>query len=240
MLALSQTGVGLFTAGLLTASRPLALAGALAFFGGLFASVLHLGRPLGAWRFFLGLKRSWLSREILAFGLTAIAMTIGVRFTGALSPAAGAALGSVAWLAVFTSVMVYADTRRPTWSTPRTAMRFFGTAGLAVLLGLALQGSGSALPFAAALTLKLLLESLPLLGAYHRDWSPLRHAARLQLHPLRRVLQARMVLGAGAAAAAPLWLPGACLAFFAGELAERLLFFRSVAAVRMPGAHPAG
>src|SRR4029434_3286429 len=38
---------------------------------GLAASVFHLGRPLGAWRFFLGLRTSWMSREILAFGLFA-------------------------------------------------------------------------------------------------------------------------------------------------------------------------
>jgi len=33
------------------------------------ASILHLGRPLYAFRAILGLRTSWLSREILAFGL---------------------------------------------------------------------------------------------------------------------------------------------------------------------------
>ncbi|WP_051083282.1 DmsC/YnfH family molybdoenzyme membrane anchor subunit [Rubritalea marina] len=35
---------------------------------GLVASLLHLGSPLGAWRVFLGLKTSWLSREVVLFG----------------------------------------------------------------------------------------------------------------------------------------------------------------------------
>ena len=32
------------------------------------ASLLHLGRPQGAWKAFLGFRTSWLSREIIAFG----------------------------------------------------------------------------------------------------------------------------------------------------------------------------
>src|SRR6516165_3648526 len=35
------------------------------------ASTMHLGRPLYAWRAFIGLKTSWLSREIIIFGLFA-------------------------------------------------------------------------------------------------------------------------------------------------------------------------
>ncbi|MET0389133.1 MAG: DmsC/YnfH family molybdoenzyme membrane anchor subunit, partial [Polyangiales bacterium] len=38
---------------------------------GLGASVFHLGRPLQAWRAFLGLRTSWLSREAVAFGVFA-------------------------------------------------------------------------------------------------------------------------------------------------------------------------
>lgn len=48
-------------------AAPLAVAGFVALQAGLGVSVLHLGRPLGAWRFFLGLRTSWMSREILAF-----------------------------------------------------------------------------------------------------------------------------------------------------------------------------
>ena len=45
--------------------------GSLLFFAGMAASIFHLGQTLKAWRFFLGLKTSWLSREILAFSLFA-------------------------------------------------------------------------------------------------------------------------------------------------------------------------
>ena len=36
------------------------------------ASTMHLGRPLEAWRSFVGLGTSWLSREIMIFGLFAM------------------------------------------------------------------------------------------------------------------------------------------------------------------------
>ena len=39
---------------------------------GLISSVQHLGRPLFAFRSILGIRRSWLSREIVAFGVFAV------------------------------------------------------------------------------------------------------------------------------------------------------------------------
>lgn len=82
MLTLTQLSVGAFLVerllealvpGALTAGiRPLHSASALGF--GLLAlavSVLHLGRPRYAYRAVLGLRHSWLSREILAFGVFA-------------------------------------------------------------------------------------------------------------------------------------------------------------------------
>ena len=50
---------------------PLATLGLRGVERGLACAVFHLGRPLGAWRFFLGLRTSWMSREILAFGVFA-------------------------------------------------------------------------------------------------------------------------------------------------------------------------
>ena len=47
---------------------------------GLIAAVGHLGRPLYAFRALIGLRTSWLSREILAFGLfAAFATAYGVN-----------------------------------------------------------------------------------------------------------------------------------------------------------------
>ena len=110
----------------------------LALTAGLAACMLHLGRPAGAWRFFLGLRTSWMSREILAFGLFAGAAFVATALcwavpgsSFALTGLAGAA--AMGLLAVFTSVMIYADTRRAFWALPLTAARFYGTS---ILLGL--------------------------------------------------------------------------------------------------------
>ncbi len=79
MLVLTQLSVGAFAAdlalralageGVAVTLRP---ANALVALGlglvALAASILHLGRPLQAWRAVIGLRHSWLSREIVAFG----------------------------------------------------------------------------------------------------------------------------------------------------------------------------
>ena len=78
MLVLTQMAVGLsVTAGALTfwdqtgfktIIGPASLAICTLLIAGLVASILHLGRPLGAWRAWLGLRTSWMSREVVAFG----------------------------------------------------------------------------------------------------------------------------------------------------------------------------
>jgi Fe-S-cluster-containing dehydrogenase component len=77
MLTLTQLSVGAFAItalierlGVDSPGNPLAqtvFACALAMIA-LGASVFHLGRPLLAWRAFLGLRTSWLSREAVVFG----------------------------------------------------------------------------------------------------------------------------------------------------------------------------
>jgi DMSO reductase anchor subunit len=153
MLVLTQLAVGTFCFGVLLAELGLIQwlgpeqghAGLLAACAGvlaLAASTLHLGRPLYAFRAVLGFRRSWLSREILAFGAFA---ALSLFHAAVLSPfpeswrkagAAGAAqLASgtgkigvvVGLLAVFCSVMVYHATRRELWSVARSAARFFGS-----------------------------------------------------------------------------------------------------------------
>jgi formate dehydrogenase iron-sulfur subunit len=82
MLVLTQMSVGMFLLGTLAgvfagewAGGRFApwqgMAATVIGIAGLIASVAHLGRPLGAWRSFLGLRTSWLSREIVGFGLFA-------------------------------------------------------------------------------------------------------------------------------------------------------------------------
>ena len=88
MLIFTQLACGIFLATAILAfcdnsfftsvQAPLAVIPFLILNAGLATSVFHLGRPLGAWRSLLGLRTSWMSREILAFSLFAAA---GAGFT---------------------------------------------------------------------------------------------------------------------------------------------------------------
>jgi len=148
MLVLTQLSVGAFIVGqildaalearLVTAVRPLLAANALGFgLLALLASVFHLGRPQYALRAILGLRHSWLSREIVGFGIfTALASVyaasiflvpkVGESVTGWL----GWGVAVVGGVAVFCSVMIYEFTQRECWSFPRVAVRFFLTSAL--------------------------------------------------------------------------------------------------------------
>jgi formate dehydrogenase iron-sulfur subunit len=114
---------------------------------GLVASTLHLGRPQFAYRALIGLRHSWLSREIAAFGAFAafatphVALSILCPDRYGRRPALGLALSMLSLLAgivgVACSVMVYHATRRPFWGAGIVAPRFAATSGLlgaAVLL----------------------------------------------------------------------------------------------------------
>lgn len=160
MLVLTQSAAGIYVCAAALAGAdadtfnraqaPLAVA-AFAFLNlGLALSVLHLGRPLGAWRAFLGLRTSWMSREILVFGIFAgvaaleTLCALGGGLAGwAASWRAGLpfATGALGLLGVFCSAMIYVDTRRAFWSRELTFIKFFGTAlllgsaGTAAILG---------------------------------------------------------------------------------------------------------
>lgn len=134
MLTLTQLSVGMFV----IASMLLLLGHAInpqviyaatgALFAGLGVSVLHLGRPVGAWRFFLGLRTSWMSREILAFSV--LAGCASVTCAGTAFEMAQATLTTITGIiglgAVFTSAMIYIDTHRPFWNAALTHGKFFG------------------------------------------------------------------------------------------------------------------
>ena len=249
MLMLTQAGVGLIgSAGTLTASLPVLLTGTAIFFTGMTASIFHLGQPLKAWRFFLGLRTSWLSREILAFSLfapiplllCALPFLPDFPFKSLCSWITAHSALPLGLLAVFTSVMIYHDTRRSLWRFPLGAARFFGTVASFASLGnlIAHCGSGLAmLMFAAAVLLKLVpeLRLLQLGDDEDAPWTSDVHSARLQLGPLGIILRTRVVLAfiAIVTAFAQPWvaLPILLLA----DLLERQLFFQSVHAPKMPG-----
>jgi formate dehydrogenase iron-sulfur subunit len=189
----------------------------LAGVSGLTASVFHLGQPLRAWRIFLGWRKSWLSREALVFGTWIPPTSAALLEPAFLAPAAFIGL-----LGLACSAMIYIDTRRHFWRAAQTAPRFFGTA---VLFALA---SFAPLAAAAVLTVKLAWE-----WRTHFDQSI---SARLQRGPLARAVLARDGFATFALlllAVSPGW--PALVPLFAGELAERYLFFRAVDAPKMPG-----
>ncbi len=117
-------------------------------------SIFHLGRPLYAFRAILGFRRSWLSREIVAFGIlgglasiTAIGSIMmamhfpeGSLFKNILELLTGktihASLILMCLLAVHCSAMVYRDTPRALWATRLTSTKFFLTGTITGLAGL--------------------------------------------------------------------------------------------------------
>jgi formate dehydrogenase iron-sulfur subunit len=220
-------------------------------------STLHLGQPLKAWRAFLGWRKSWLSREIMAFGALpaggqAIFATWWLGNAEWMKLAVtGTAAASV--LAVWCSVMVYVDTRRPFWSMPQVAGKFLGTM---LLLGAGLctvvwSWSGLALAWWAMAATLICRWSLSLweISAYRRalaDESCAWHKSARLLHQHRAMhleVRALLFIATGllipvmiAAGAAASWMLSLLLLLaFISQLMERLYFFTAAAGSKMPG-----
>jgi DMSO reductase anchor subunit/ferredoxin len=222
MLVLTQLSVGAFLAGLLV-DRWLAdsLAGTLRSihalnalgFGllAMAASTFHLGRPLYAFRAVLGLRHSWLSREIVAFGVfaglaTAYATAVFFYQHGS-TPAVdvGSRARSIEWLgysvaasgivAVFCSTMIYVFTQRECWSFTRVAARFLLTSGLLGAAALWLSILASTVGGRSGELAKLVEEcgptlcrALVVIGLVKLGWEAaiFRHLLSKRMTPLRR------------------------------------------------------
>ncbi|MDX9993553.1 MAG: DmsC/YnfH family molybdoenzyme membrane anchor subunit [Anaerolineales bacterium] len=117
--------------------------------GGL-ASFLHLGSPVNAWRALNHLKKSWLSREILMFGLFGMSWLLALTFPGLGS----LALALSGFGLVYSMAQVYRIKAVPAWNTWRTPSTFLLSAGTLGLTGVALGAAGQP---AAAIPLLLLL-----------------------------------------------------------------------------------
>jgi DMSO reductase anchor subunit len=137
MLVLTQAGIGgiwfegistFFSSPVVAAQK--VLSGILIFVG-LGASILHLGRPLQAWRAFTGVRRSWLSREILAFNI--LSLSVLLHLAVEVLPLLSYRLAALVFCsltgaaALVCSMMVYIDTPREFWRWPQTMPRFLGT-----------------------------------------------------------------------------------------------------------------
>ena len=169
MLVMTQWGIGMLCGEWMTAltnhAENVLTTGYLIGIGclvtGLVSSVFHLGKPLKAWKFFLGLRTSWLSREILAFNIFAAMIFIDVvnlwwhwlplsmiNYFHGLLILSGCG-------AILTSIMIYHDTGRPHWLFSKTAPRFLGT----FLVGMAFQSIISMAPLLHSIPGRSLLTS---------------------------------------------------------------------------------
>jgi DMSO reductase anchor subunit len=188
------------------------------------ASLFHLGRPQYAFRAVLGLRHSWLSREIVLFGLFATSACLysgtllapaELPYARELSRLLGGAVVAAGGAAVFCSVMIYASLHREYWDFPRTAVRFSLTTlslGLATLwLTLATltalypsdafatvaidAGPTLCLILMIATTAKLAWEATLVLHLLSRSMTPLKRSALLLVRELGSVACARFALG---------------------------------------------
>lgn len=243
MLVLTQLSVGAFLVGLvlerilapqlLAALRPVHATAALVFgLLALAASTLHLGRPQFAYRAVLGLRHSWLSREIVAFGAFAGAALlyagsthfgfVGVPIRGALAWAVSAA----GVLGVFCSAKIYSVTHRECWSLPRVGVKFLLTSAL---LGLAafwlslsivallnddlslvnvVKQSGPTLcrAIVVAAAAKLIWDAAIFRHLTTPQLTALKRSARLMIGPLSNITLARFASGLLGGVAMPLFL----------------------------------
>lgn len=211
---------------------------------------LHLGRPLKAWKAFLGWRKSWFSREVLTMG-TAMPFALAAALPRGILPApiaafamAGAGFFLVAGVAC--SAMLYIATPRPVWSRQATAWRFLLTAlgGGAVVLG-AFGVEGIRWMGVASILTGIAKSRLVL-----RDRRPKPDAdpaffrqAKLLRGPLAKWAKGQMWLFVAAVAMALLGTAFAAWPFFAAAVAlrlgsdmvERRLFFQACPPTRMPG-----
>ena len=266
MLVLTQLSVGAFAVlwllDLLKHGGGLTI-GAVASLGlaaiSLGASTLHLGRPIYAWRALKGLRRSWLSREVLTLSLFAGAAG---AFAGMLMfdlPGRGAAglCTVLAGLAGVTcSARIYMVRARPAWLSGYTLAEFFSTAlflgPLFVQTLLAHTMSGAIPPWirfasVGGASAQLIVQSLKFLLLSRSDLFELRASSLLLAGRLRNLFLTRLaVLIAVASVLSPSLAEGGwtVTAAFASALASewlgRYLFFVSVVPKNIAAAFTSG
>jgi Fe-S-cluster-containing dehydrogenase component/DMSO reductase anchor subunit len=216
MLVLSQLAVGTSVAATFVEPSKLLLLIA-AFAGGLAPSIalLHLGKPLKAWRAFLGWRTSWFSREAIAFGVFlplaagALAATLSGWKILAMFLTGAAALTGLSGVAC--SAMIYVDTRREFWRASQSFGKFFETTlllGAAATLGIQVFARAqtvfliTATALVAATTAAKLVLELRIFrhleGANAVTPTPLNKSARLlagELGPIARLRVGCAVFG---------------------------------------------
>lgn len=258
MLLLTQMSAGMFAvlavavmAGGAISTIPVYAATGLLHLG-LAVSVLHLGRPMGAWRFFLGLRTSWMSREILAFTLLAGAacMSCAAAWFDRSLPASLGLTAAMGLIAVFTSIMIYVDTHRPFWNLQLTAGKFLGSAGVLGTVAVAVLSHSWEVTVTALLARVVCFawEQARSRAALGDDECPWQLSARVMKQKLGHIGNARegfflaslaAAVGALASsdAACTFWTLLFFLATLAGQVLERYTFFVAAMGPRMTGGY---
>jgi DMSO reductase iron-sulfur subunit len=248
MLVLTQLCVGAFIAlwllGFNRAGTDLKIAAlaSLALAGiSLAASTLHLGRPIHAWKAMRGLRRSWLSREVLTLSLFAGAAGAfaGMLFFGMPGRDVAGFATALAGLAGITcSARIYIVPARPAWFSGYTAAEFFSTA---LLLGPAfVRLLDPRVPEAVLLAsvaggaAQLIVQSGKFLWLSQSEMFELRSSSVLLAGRLRALFVTRLLILIAAGivipmtGASPSLMGIAFVAALGGELLGRWLFFVSV------------
>lgn len=217
------------------------------------ASTLHLGRPIHAWKALRGLRRSWLSREVLTLSLFAGAAGAfaGMLFFGLPGrDAAGFATALAGVAGITCSARIYIVRARPAWFSGYTVAEFFSTG---LLLGPAfIHALLPAAPVAILLAsvsgaaAQLIVQCGKYLWLSQSDVFELRSSSVLLAGRLRVLYVTRLGILAVAGIIIPLKtsLPAAvALAFalaLAGEMLGRYLFFVSVVPKNIAAAFTSG
>ena len=255
LLTFSQLAVGASVAAAFMQSPAwLLLVAVVAGASALGVGTLHLGKPLKAWRSFLGWRKSWFSREVIVFGayVPLAGLAAATNWMSMLAPFSKpliTAAAIVGLLGVVCSVMIYVDTQRDFWSARQSFTKFFGTvlllgaatalvfSGLAILAAFIFVAAAAKLAFEHRLFRRLLDEETP-------GQEPLSKTARLLAGELGIFTRTRIACGLIGGVVLPalyLLTPDTTLAVtalalcIAGELLERYLFFTAVVTRKMPG-----
>jgi len=265
MLVLTQLSVGAFvvlwlldmlgrgTGLTITALASLTLAGI-----SLGASTLHLGRPIYAFRALKGLRRSWLSREVLTLSLFAGAASV---FAGMLifnlpgRSVAGFCTVLAGLAGVTSSARIYVVRARPAWFSAYTLVEFYSTA---LLLGplfvqvLLVQILGETIPSwvglaaVAGASAQLIAQMLKFLWLSRSEVFELRASSLLLSGSLQNLFLTRLAVLAVSGVLLPLiaargWLIVVAFALvLAGEWLGRYLFFVSVVPKNIAAAFTSG
>jgi len=265
MLVLTQLSVGAFAVlwlldllgqgdGLtLAALTSLGLAGI-----SLGASTFHLGRPIYAWRALKGLRRSWLSREVLTLSLfagAAGAFAGMLLFDLPLRSAAGLFTTLAGIAGVMCSARIYIVPARPAWHSPYTIAEFYMTALLlgpmlvGMLAALVPGGSVPAWVWMASLAGaagQSIVQLLKLLWLSRSEAFELRATSLLLSGQLKNLFLIRMSVLICAGVILPLiaptgwWLAAAFVMTLTGEWLGRYLFFVSVVPKNIAAAFTSG